>query len=283
MELNDGACRILAGLLEARTGQKLGEDRRWRIGTALTGLLRERGLAGLDQLIAAMLAGRDPSLADAVVDALLNNETCFFRDRTAFELLRTGALDRLHRARAAEKRLDIWCAGCSTGQEAYSLAMAFAEGGARWRGWKISIFATDVSGAAISRARQGLYSQFEVQRGLSVLQMMRWFKEAGGSNWQVAQELRRAVRFEIHNLVEPPPQTARFDLILCRNVLLYLTGETRQRVFARLAEAARPDASLMLGAGETVIGDTDAFIPDPACRGLYLRHAAAPATLRRAG
>jgi len=283
MELSDGACRILAALLEARTGQKLGMDRRWRIGTALTGLMRERGLAGLDQLIAVMLAGRDPALADAVVDALLNNETYFFRDRNAFELLRTGALDRLHRARAAEKRLDIWCAGCSTGQEAYSLAMAFAEGGARWRGWKVSILATDVSGAAIARARQGMYSQFEVQRGLSVLQMMRWFKEAGNSNWQIARELRQAVRFEVRNLIEPPPQAARFDLILCRNVLLYLTGETRQRAFARLAQVARPDASLMLGAGETTIGDTDAFIPDPEHRGLYLRHAVSPEVLRRVG
>lgn len=282
MELNDASCRMLAGLLEARTGQKLGKERRWRIGTVLTGLMRERSLRDLDQLIGTMLAGRDSSLADAVVDALLNNETLFFRDRTAFDLLRGAALDRLQRARGAEKRLHIWCAGCSTGQEAYSLAMTFAEAGPRWRDWKISILATDVSGAAIARAREGLYSQFEVQRGLSVLQMMRWFEEAGGTNWQIAPALRGAVQFAVHNLVEPPPHRARFDLILCRNVLLYLTGETRDLVFSRLAEAARADACLMLGAGETVIGSTDAFVPDPEARGLYIRAGATPAACQRA-
>jgi chemotaxis protein methyltransferase CheR len=283
MELSDASCRILAGLLEARTGQRLTMSRRWRIETALGTLMRERNLASLDQLIAAMLAGGEPDLSNRVVDALLNNETFFFRDRAVFSLLLGDALARAERARAKEKKISIWCAGCSTGQEAYSLAMSFLEAKLRWQGWTISILGTDISGAAIAQAREGLYSQFEVQRGLPVVQMMRWFEEMPGSNWQAAQPLRDAVRFKVHNLIEPLPALDAFDIILCRNVLLYLTPDKKEKVFDNLAAGARPDACLMLGAGETVIGQTEQFVSDPDCRGLYIRrHAARERSGRRA-
>ncbi|MBA3676177.1 MAG: protein-glutamate O-methyltransferase CheR [Sphingosinicella sp.] len=280
--MNDVSSRILASLLETRTGQQLTMSRRWRIETALKGLLRERGFTELDQLITAIVGGREPTLAAQVVEALLNNETYFFRDRTPFELLLGRPLDRLAEARAKERRISIWCAGCSTGQEVYSLAMSFTEQASRWVGWRIEILGTDVSRSAIDRAKQGLYSQFEVQRGLPVKQMIRWFDEREGQQWQVSDKLRRAVRFQTHNLTERPPQPARFDIILCRNVLLYFANPTRRAVFARLAEASRPDTMLMLGAGETVIGQTEEFISDVSNRGLYVRAASAqqPAPLR---
>jgi chemotaxis protein methyltransferase CheR len=278
--MSDAAIRILAGLFEARTGQQLGMSRRWRVDTTLQPLMRERSIASLDQLAATLVGGREPALAEAAVEALLNNETFFYRDRAAFDLLLGPALARLERARNPAKRLAIWCAGCSTGQEAYSLAMRFAEQKLRWDGWEIDIVATDVSRAAIERARTGLYSQFEVQRGLSVLQMMRWFGERPGATWGIAPELQRMIRFQVHSLVERPPQPARFDIVLCRNVMLYFPAETRRAVFDRLASAAADDAVLMLGAGETVIGQTDAFRSDPDCRGLYCR--TSPAVERRA-
>jgi chemotaxis protein methyltransferase CheR len=209
-----------------------------------------------------------------VVEALLNNETYFYRDRLPFDLLLKGALPRLQQARGKEKRLAIWCAGCSTGQEVYSLAMSFAEAKLRWQDWKIDILGTDVSRAAVERARRGLYSQFEVQRGLPVMQMMRWFDEAEGQQWQVSPELQKAVRFQVHSLLEAPPQPRRFDIILCRNVLLYFSAETQKAVFSRLVEASAPDAYLMLGAGETVIGQTEDFVSDPEQRGLYIRKTA---------
>lgn len=271
MEVNDASSRILAGLLETRTGQQLTISRRWRIETALKSLLRERGIGTLDQLIATLVAGREPGLAEEVVEALLNNETYFYRDRLPFDLLLKGALPRLQQARQREKRLSIWCAGCSTGQEVYSLAMSFAETKLRWQDWKIDILGTDVSRSAVERARQGLYSQFEVQRGLPVMQMMRWFDEVGAQQWQIRTELQKAVRFQVHSLLEAPPQPRRFDIILCRNVLLYFAGDTQKAVFRRLAEASAPDACLMLGAGETVIGHTDDFVSDPEQRGLYVR------------
>ncbi|MDQ3139713.1 MAG: protein-glutamate O-methyltransferase CheR, partial [Pseudomonadota bacterium] len=142
------------------------------------------------------------------------------------------------------------------------------------------ILGSDVSGAVIARAQEGRYSQFEVQRGLPVLQMIRWFEEKEGEEWQIADRLRQSVRFEVHNLLEAPPRPGQFDIILCRNVLLYFSESRRRAVFARLAEAARADAVLMLGAGETVIGQTEAFVSDSANRGLYIKpvdaEAAAP-------
>jgi chemotaxis protein methyltransferase CheR len=275
VEVSDACSRILAGLMMERTGQQLAGNRRWRIETALKGLMNEHGFADLEQLVGSLAGGTRPALAEAVTEALLNNETFFFRDRLPFDLLLKGALRRIEQVRQAERRLSIWCAGCSTGQEAYSLAMSFAEDQRRWAGWTIDILATDISGAAIEQARSGLYSQFEVQRGLSVMQMLRWFEEVEGKQWRIAPELRRAVRFQRHSLLDPPPGRGRFDVVLCRNVLLYFPPVTSRAALARLAEASAPGAALMLGAGETVMSLSDDFLPDLEHRGLYVR--AAPA------
>ena len=273
MEVSDSSSRILAGLLEARTGQQLTMNRRWRIETALKSLMRERGIDSIDQLITVLVAGRDPRLSDLVVEALLNNETFFYRDRAPFDLLLQGALRRFEAARAKEKRLSIWCAGCSTGQEVYSIAMAIAEDKTRWQDWKIDIVGTDISQGVVDRAREGLYSQFEVQRGLGVMQMMRWFAEEEGQQWRLSDEIRGRVRFKVASILDQPPRPGPFDIILCRNVLLYFSDEKRRLAFDRLAEAAASDACLMLGAGETVIGHSEAFISDPDLRGLYQRSA----------
>ena len=276
MQVSDASSRILAGLLEARTGQQLTMSRRWRIETALQPLMRERSIGSLDGLVAALVARSDERLAEAVVEALLNNETFFFRDRQAFETLLGPGLGRIETLRRGTRRLAIWCAGCSTGQEVYSIAMHFAEQKARWAGWTIDILGTDVSRSAVEQAKSGVYSQFEVQRGLPVLQMMRWFEELPGAAWRIAADLRRSVRFEVGSLLAPAAPAERFDIILCRNLLLYFSPEMRRAAFARLASASAEDGALMLGAGETVIGQTDAFVSDPECRGLYLRVPAKP-------
>jgi chemotaxis protein methyltransferase CheR len=268
VQVSDSSSRILAGLLEARTGQQLTMSRRWRIETALAALLRERGIPTLDELITILVMGREPSLATQVVEALLNNETYFFRDRTPFDLLAKAALPKLARRREGSKRLRIWSAGCSTGQEAYSLAMLFAEDPVRWAGWTIDILGTDVSESAVRRARDGIYSQFEVQRGLGVTQMIRWFEESD-DGWRAIEPLRRMVRFQVQNLLEPPPHPGQFDIVLCRNVLLYLNIERRSQIFERIGSAMAPDGWLMLGAGETVIGQTRRFEADSESRGLY--------------
>lgn len=266
-EVSEGAVRVLAGLLEARTGQQLANGRRWRVEVALRPLLLRYGAASLDDLAGRVVAGREPGLTDAVLDAMLNHETFFFRDIAAFQLLATSGLARLHAARATTRRLRIWSAGCSTGQECYTLAMLLADQRDRWAGWSIEILGTDLSAEAIARARTGRYSQFEIQRGLPVTQMLRRFDQRG-EHWHADAALRAAVTFRVHNLLDVPP-IGPFDVILCRNVLLYFSPDVRRLVFGRLASAIAPDGLLMLGAGETAMGQTDCFVSDYECRGLY--------------
>jgi len=270
VQVSDSSSRILAGLLEARTGQQLTMNRRWRIETAVAALLRERGIATLDELITILVMGKEPGLSNEVVEALLNNETYFFRDRSPFDLLARHALPELAKKRHSSRRIKIWSAGCSTGQEVYSIAMLFAEDPARWTGWTVDILGTDVSTAVVDRARNGLYTQFEVQRGLGINQTIRWFEETA-DGWRAVEDLRKPLRFQVHNLLEPPPHPSDFDIVLCRNVLLYLTAEKRTLAFERIASAMATDGWLMLGAGETVIGQTKRFGADVNARGLYRR------------
>lgn len=262
------AMRTLSALLEARTGQQLATGRIWRIETSLKPLMRERGISDIEQLVAVLGCPGERDLADDVVDALLNNETFFFRDHAVFQMLDTQALELLREARGAKRRIRIWCAGCSTGQEVYSLAMMLADNEARWAGWTIDILGTDISGGAIERAQLGLYSQFEIQRGLPIRMMMRWFDQEGES-WQATRKLKRLAQFRRHNVLDRPPLPGRFDLVLCRNVLLYFPAEVRTHAFDRIASAIEPDGVLMLGAGETVLGQTTKFVSERSLRGLY--------------
>jgi chemotaxis protein methyltransferase CheR len=268
VQLSDSSSRILAGLLEARTGQQLTMSRRWRIETALASLLRERGIATLDELITILVMGKEPSLSQQVVEALLNNETYFFRDRGPFDVLERHALPELAQRRDKSKRLRIWSAGCSTGQEVYSLAMLFAEAPEQWRGWTIDILGSDVSTSCVERARSGVFTQFEIQRGLGINQMIKWFEEVA-DGWRAVEALRKPVRFQVHNLLEPAPHPGDFDIVLCRNVLLYLSPEKKAYAFERIAGAMAQDGWLMLGAGETVIGQTRKLGADGNARGLY--------------
>lgn len=198
-------------------------------------------------------------MGERIVDALLNQETSFFRDPGIIDAFAGAVIENS----ATGGTLRLWSAGCASGQEPLSLAMAFAE-----RDTPAEVVATDVSQSALSRARAGRYSQFEIQRGLPVTRMLRWFEQAG-SDWVASPQLRAMVSHRRHNLVVDLPPTGRFDAILCRNVLLYLTPMLRARVLSRLADAMRPGGLLMLGAGETVIGLSDQFVPCARFRGFY--------------
>lgn len=258
MALTNASHRIIAELLAARTGQELTESRLWRLPSALSSIFRERGISNIEQLVCLLELPGEQRLAREIVEALLNNETYFFRDHAYFATLAHQVLPELARQRAATRRLSIWSAGCSTGQEVLSLAMQFAEQPARWTGWQIDLLGTDVSGKAIAAARAGVYSQFEIQRGISVAQMLNFFSETTGG-WEASEKIRTMTRYQQHNILDMPPTPGRFDLILCRNVLLYFDVETRRRVFDRLHAGLAPDGYLMLGAGETVVGQTDRF------------------------
>lgn len=260
------AMAVLAGLLEARTGQRIAANRTWRIETALKPLLRDRGLESLDHLVAELLKDQTGSISDAVIDALLNQETSFYRDVGVLEAVAAAA--DASAVAVPERRVRIWSAACSSGQEPLSLAMIFAERGLREGGIEPEILATDVSESAITRARAGRYSQFEIQRGLPVRRMITWF-DAVGSEWVAKPELVRRVTYRRHNLVGEAPPSGQFDYILCRNILLYLSPTLRQRVFEQLARAIRPGGLLVLGAGETVIGQSELFVPSMRVKGFY--------------
>jgi chemotaxis protein methyltransferase CheR len=266
---SDSTYRILMGLLEARTGQTLSPGRIWRIDMSLKPVLQQHKIDDMDALVAALVNGTDRSLLDDVIDAMLNNETFFFREHLLFDDIAARALETLREVNARSRQITIWHCGVSTGQEAYSLAMQLAEDGARWDGWRIEIVGTDVSRRAVARARMGIYSQFEIQRGLPAQRMVRWFDQSD-AGWLVKAELRRRINFEVQNLlVDRPPLSRPADLIFCRNVLLYFSAHTRQKAFARLRSVAARDAFLVLGAGETVLGQTDQFVASRRLRGFY--------------
>lgn len=258
------AINVLTALLEARTGQQIAAYRSWRLDTALKPLLRDRKLETLDQLVTQLLEGSDRLIGDHIVDALVNQETSFFRDAQVFDLM----VEAVALAEANRRRVRIWCAGCSTGQEPLSLAMLFAERKETSGAPMPEIVATDVSEAALVRARAGRFSQFEIQRGLPVRRMIRWF-DTTGSDWIAKPELVKLIAFRRMNLVSDQPPPGRFDIVLCRNVLLYLSADTKGQVFPRIAAALNPDGKLVLGAGETVIGQTNAFEPSKRFRGFY--------------
>lgn len=259
-----GTMTILTAILEARTGQLLAANREWRIETVLNPLLRDLGFGTLDDLARAARISSD--LGDQVADALLNQESSFFRDVAVLDLV----ADAVATIRTDEpmRRPRIWSAGCSFGQEPLSLAMLFDEKEVGRFMRPPDIVATDVSEPALIRARAGRYSQFEIQRGLPVRRMVRWF-DAAGNDWVANQELVRRIAFRRHNLVRDAPPIGRFDVILCRNVLLYLGAPLRRQILDGFATVLRPGGLLVLGAGETVIGQTEAFRPSTRYRGLY--------------
>lgn len=262
MEVSRRSALIIASLFEKATGQKLAEDRFWRIGTTLGPFCRARGIANFEELACTIGRSADPDLSLDMIDALLNNETSFFRDANVFSQISKEILPRLAGRREDVKRLRLWSAGCSSGQEAYSLAMLFADQPERWAGWKIEIVGSDISRSAISQARSGLYSQLEVQRGLPVRQLIAWFDPVLDQGWRVKAELSSLVAFMRHNLLGPPLAGGRFDLILCRNALLYFSPERRHQMLEGLSLAIASDGVLLLGAGETALGHSNRFVSD---------------------
>lgn len=264
---SDTIVRAIADFFETRTGQHLGESRMWRIETVLREVLRKHSLGDLASLLTALERNSDGDLADATIHCIMNHESSFFRDLNVFESLEKQILPHLNRT-LPEKLLRIWCVGCSTGQEAYSLAILLKRQEHLWKGWRVSILGTDISPFSIQKAQSGIYQQMDVQRGLPIADLLRWF-EPNGEKWRISQDLRALTTFKVDNILEPSTATGKFDLILCRNVLLYFTPELRAHALSRIARLSRPDTLLILGAGETTIGTGALFTPSPHFRGAY--------------
>ena len=266
--MNETDFDFLRSLLHLRSGLSLSEDKRYLAESRLGILCRKRGIDGLGALVQRLRLGQDRTLETAVVEAMTTNETLFFRDRSPFDLFRDVILPEKLAANAATRSLRIWCAAVSTGQEAYSLAMILDELAPRLAGWRIEILGTDISLDVLAKAREGIYSQFEVQRGLPIQMLLRHFRQ-DGDKWQVSERIRAMVELKQHNLLEQNMQFGQFDVIFCRNVLIYFDVATKARVMNSLAKRLAQDGIFVLGAAETVIGITTTIAPDKSHRGLY--------------
>lgn len=266
----------LSDFIHESAGLVLTKEKAYLIDSRLKPLVKDFGLASLGDLISRLKAGV-PAVQRAVMDALTTNETSFFRDLKPFELFRHVVLPYLLQTRAAQRRFRIWSAACSTGQEPYSLAMILSEEQAKLRDWSWEIVATDVSSEALAKAKAGIYSQFEVQRGLPATMLVRYFTK-DGDGWRIKDPLRSRIDFRPFNLLNDPTPLGRFDVVFCRNVLIYFDPPTKANVLARLAQQLAADGFLFLGGAETVIGISDRFAPEPGQRGLYRRAATGNAT-----
>ncbi|KQP51800.1 MULTISPECIES: protein-glutamate O-methyltransferase CheR [unclassified Methylobacterium] len=269
---------FLRAYLKTRSGLALTAEKRYLVESRLGPVCRRFNLATLHDLVGALKTPRDPAVEKAVVEAMTTNETFFFRDRTPFDLFKDVLLPEAIVRRAAQRKLRIWCAAASTGQEPYSIAMMLQDAAPRLAGWTVEIVATDISTEVLEKARAGLYSHFEVQRGLPVQLLLKHFEQIG-EQWRISQGLRQMVDYRPLNLLHPFDALGTFDIIYCRNVLIYFDAPTKGDVLGRLSASLSPDGALLLGAAETVIGLTDRLVPSPTHRGLYNQARAAGARL----
>ncbi len=262
--LPEAKYKFLAAEVKKRSGLVLGPEKGYLIESRLAPLARAEGLSGPEAVVDAMMRG-DQRLCAAASEALATHETFFFRDKTPFDLFTDVMLPALKTSRGS-RALKIWCAAASTGQEPYSLAMLIREIGAV----NASILATDMCAHVLEKAKAGLYSQFEVQRGLAIQRLVKHFDQSGDS-WRIKPDLREMIRFEPGNLLDDFARYGQQDIIFCRNVLIYFDVEAKARVLDRLAGLLAPDGFLVLGAAETVVGLTDTLKPVAGQRGLYVR------------
>jgi chemotaxis protein methyltransferase CheR len=255
------------------TGLVLGPDKLYLVESRLSPVARKYNAPDLDALTDAVRAGRNADLMRDVTDAMMTNESFFFRDKLPFEHFRNTIIPSLMAARGAQRRIRVWCAAASTGQEPYSLAMCLKEMAPLLTGWRVDILATDISNEVLEKAKAGIYSQFEVQRGLPIQLLIKYFAQVG-ETWQISPEIRAMVQYRPFNLLNEFASLGMFDIVFCRNVLIYFDQQTKVGVIDRIARLVERDGYLLLGAAETVVGLTDSFKPVNDRRGLYAPNSA---------
>ncbi len=264
---------FVAREVKERSGLVLTPDKGYLLDTRLGPLARKDGFASVEEMLRTARVRRDERVLAAIVDALSTNETFFFRDKIPFESVREHIVPKLFAAKGKGARIRAWCAACSTGQEPYSLAMTFEEMRAAGQPIEAEIIATDLSDRVLEKCRAGLYSQFEVQRGLPITHLMKYFSKQGES-WRVNDRLRAQIEFRRVNLLEQFNTLGMFDIVFCRNVLIYFDADAKKRTLERIAAQSHPHGFLLMGGAESTLGVTDAFQPTPDRRGLYARNAA---------
>lgn len=274
--MNKADFEFVATLVRVGSGIVLGTDKGYLLESRLLPVAIKYGHKDLDGLIHCLrLAPRGP-LLDDVIDAMTTNESFFFRDGKPFDIFRSKFLPEILERRASTRQLRIWCAAGSTGQEPYSLAMLLQEEEKRLAGWNIRILATDISNEALRRAQSGLYTHFEVQRGLSIQRLIKFFDKQPGDLWQIKPDLRAMVQFRPFNLLHDPRTLGQFDVVFCRNVLIYFDQPTKTRVLDAIGSVMNKDSILVLGGAETVFGISTRFRPIADHYGVYTLAGDAP-------
>jgi len=261
---------FISTLIKSRSGLVLTPDKSYLLESRLMPVARKHGLKGLDDLISTMRTRKDEALIVEVTEAMTTNESFFFRDIKPFDLLRDEVLPPILEKRAAKKHLRIWCAAASSGQEPYSIAIVLKELGVKMANWKIDMVGTDISHDILKKASDGKYSQFEVQRGMPIQLLLKYFDKQD-ETWQIKDEIRKMVQYKYWNLLDDLKGLGGFDIVFCRNVLIYFDAETKGRVLESIAKLMPEDGMLFLGGAETVLGVTDRFKPVPGQRGVYAR------------
>ena len=261
---------FICTLIKQRSGLVLTEEKSYLLESRLMPVARKHGLQGLDELIGNIRTRKEESMIVEVTEAMTTNESFFFRDNKPFDLLRDEVLPPILEERADKKHLRIWCAAASSGQEPYSIAIVLKELGAKLAGWKIDILGTDISNDIIDKARSGVYTQFEVQRGMPIQLLLKYFDKVDES-WHIKDEVKSMVQYKYFNLLEPLRAIGGFDIIFCRNVLIYFDPETKSKVLDEVHKLMPEDGMLFLGGAETVLGVTEKFKPVPGKRGVYAR------------
>ncbi|MGH0001608.1 CheR family methyltransferase [Pseudovibrio ascidiaceicola] len=265
---------FLKKFLKSRSGLVLSDEKQYLVESRLMPVARRHSLNGLSELILAISKPGSMSMQNDVVEAMTTNESFFFRDKSPFENFRNVMLPHLLEARKTRRSARIWCAAASTGQEPYSLSMYLKEDKAKIGTFRFEILGTDISTEVLEKARTGIYSQFEVQRGLPIQMLLKYFSQQG-ELWQMAPEIRAMVQWRKLNLLENFSHLGEFDVVFCRNVLIYFDQQTKIDVLNRIYRQLPDDGFLVLGAAETVVGLTDGFEPYPNLRGVYRKKQAA--------
>jgi len=268
---------FLRVFLKQRSGLVLSNEKQYLIESRLMPVARKFGLASISNLCDKLKFEQNGQMADQIIEAMTTNESFFFRDKMPFEHFTQTMLPHMLSARARDKRLRIWSAAASTGQEPYTLAMCLKDADARLGGWRVEMIGTDLSSEVLEKAKAGLYSQFEVQRGLPINYLLKHFTQIGDM-WQISSELRGMVQYRKLNLLENFSSLGSFDIVFCRNVLIYFDNDAKIDILNRIRKTMPDDGFLVLGAAETVVGLTDAFKPVPDRRGLYQAASAAQAS-----
>lgn len=259
---------FMVTFLKERSGLVLSQNKAYLLENRLLPVARKHSMSSLDHLFRALRTLDDDDLVREVTEAMTTNESFFFRDVKPFEQFQNVVLPRFIEARASTKRLRIWCAAASTGQEPYTLAMILNEERDMLSGWRITITATDICTAALERARDGIYTQFEVQRGLPVQHLVKYFEQQEGS-WQIDSAIRGMVDYRTFNLLEDAGTIGPVDIIFCRNVLIYFDQETKGRILDGMSKLLPDDGVLYLGGAETVLGVSNLFKPASDLSGAY--------------